>query len=158
MCIRDRFSRTTLRRRDAESIRDSILQVAGRLDNTPFGPADPVEVRPDGLATVKETDRGWRRSIYVRQHRTELPTLLESFDLPQMSPNCVERSSSTVAPQALQLLNDAQVHDLAASFAKRVADEAGADPLARSSTRTRLHSVGRQVPKNGIPHWSHLQT
>lgn len=121
------FSRMPLRRLDAESVRDSILLVSGRLDETQFGPPDEVHVRPDGLVTVRSTDRGWRRSIYALQRRTQLPTLLESFDLPQMSPNCVERPRSTVAPQALQLLNDGQIHGLAKSLAKRVAAEAGTD-------------------------------
>jgi hypothetical protein len=121
------FSRMPLRRLDAESVRDSIVYVAGRLDETQFGPPDEVDVRRDGLITVRATSRGWRRSIYARQRRTELPTLLESFDLPQMSPNCIARANSTVAPQALQLLNDGQIHELSKSLAKRVASEAGGD-------------------------------
>ena len=42
------LSRFPLRRMDAEVIRDSILKVAGRLDRTPFGPADEVEATPQG--------------------------------------------------------------------------------------------------------------
>jgi hypothetical protein len=136
------LSRMTLRRLDAESIRDSILQIASRLDDTPFGPPDAVQIRPDGLATVAETNRGWRRSIYVRQYRTELPTLLESFDLPQMSPNCVGRTNSTVAPQALQLLNDAQIYQLANHFAKRIARESGSN-LSSQVQRAYQIALGR---------------
>lgn len=122
------FSRMPLRRLGAEEIRDSMLLVAGRLDETPFGPPDRVRTRPDGLVTIRETERGYRRSIYALHRRTELPTLLESFDLPQMAPNCTHRSSSTVPTQALQLLNDAQIHDLARQFAERVRRDAGNDP------------------------------
>ena len=93
------FSRMPLRRLDAESIRDTLLAVAGRLDETAFGPADAVEARPDGTFAAVGTVKGWRRSIYVRQRRTEIPTLLEDFDLPAMNPNCIERPMSTVAPQ-----------------------------------------------------------
>ena len=45
-----------------------------------------------------------------------------------MTPNCVDRVDSTVATQALHLMNNGMVDDLADAFAKRVAREAGADP------------------------------
>jgi hypothetical protein len=48
-----------------------------------------------------------------------------------MNPNCVERRDSTVAPQALHLLNNGMIHDLAGKFAARVAREAGSDRAKR---------------------------
>jgi hypothetical protein len=48
-----------------------------------------------------------------------------------MNPNCVERRDSTVAPQALHLMNNGMVQLLAEHFARRVAAEAGADPAKR---------------------------
>jgi hypothetical protein len=125
------LGRMPLKRMEAEVLYDALLQVALRLDARPLDPPDPVEVRPDGLVTPVGTERGWRRSVYVLQRRKELPTLLESFDLPQMTPNCIERVQTTVASQALNLMNDAQVRQLAGAFARRVAQEAGADPARR---------------------------
>ena len=87
-------SRMPMRRLSAEEVRDSLLLTAGRLSTRPFGPPDAVEVRKDGLVTSKLNDGAWRRSVYVRQRRKEMPTLLETFDLPQMNPNCVARTSS----------------------------------------------------------------
>src|SRR5262249_368150 len=110
---------------------DTLLLVAGRLDATRFGPADPVQARPDGLVTPAQTARGWRRLLYVRQTRKQLPTHLENFDYPQMNPNCLERRDSTVAPQALHLLNNGMVQHLAEQFAQRVSREAAADPARR---------------------------
>jgi hypothetical protein len=124
-------SRMPLTRLDAEALYDVLLVVADRLDETPVGPGDAIQARPDGLVTPVETERGWRRAIYVRQTRKQLPTHLESFDYPQMNPNCVERRDSTVATQALHLLNNGMVHALAEHFARRVSREAGADPIAR---------------------------
>ncbi len=121
------WSRMPLTRLDAEALYDTLLSVAGRLDETRFGPADAVQVRPDGLITPTGTDRGWRRLIYVEHTRKQLPTHLENFDYPQMNPNCVERRDSIVAPQALQMLNTGMVHDLAAQFARRVIRKAGTD-------------------------------
>jgi hypothetical protein len=124
-------SRMPLVRLDAEALYDTLLAVAGRLDETPSGPADAVEARADGLVTPAGTDRGWRRMVYVKQARKQLATHLEAFDFPQMNPNCLERRDSTVAPQALYLMNNARVEQLAEQFARRVGSEAGADPAAR---------------------------
>jgi hypothetical protein len=123
------YSRMPLVRLDAEALYDTLLLVAGRLDERPFGPADALSVRPDGLATPKGSARGWRRLIYVRQARKQLPTHLELFDYPQMNPNCLARRDSTVAPQALHMLNNGMVQQLAGSFAERVRREVGSDPV-----------------------------
>lgn len=122
------YSRMPLVRLDAEALYDSLLLVAGRLDETRFGPGDPVTVRPDGLATPQATALGWRRMIYVQQARKRIPTHLETFDYPQMNPNCLERRDSTVATQALHLMNNGMVQQLAEAFAHRVKREVGAEP------------------------------
>jgi hypothetical protein len=122
------WSRMPLQRLSAEQIYDTMLLVAGRLDETRYGPPNAVEVRPDGLVTPVATARGWRRSIYVQQQRKVVVTHLENFDFPQMNPNCIDRRDSTVVPQALQLMNNGMVHHLADEFASRVRHEAGADP------------------------------
>lgn len=121
------LSRMPMRRLDAEQVHDSLFAIAGVLNETPFGKPDPVTVRGDGLVTAQAKNGTWRRSIYVRQRRKEMPTLLETFDLPQMNPNCIERIPSTVVTQPLHLLNNAAVHQLAQTFAKRVQREAGSD-------------------------------
>jgi len=120
-------SRMPLARMEAEIVRDSMLLVAGRLYEKPFGKPDPVEVRDDGLVTSEELPQGWRRSIYVLHRRKEMPTILETFDRPQMMPNCIARPNSTVASQALHLMNNAMVRKLSAAFARRLRDEAGDD-------------------------------
>jgi hypothetical protein len=122
------FSRMPLTRLDAESLYDSMLVLAGRLDERRFGPADALEVRADGLVTPKGTDRGRRRMIYVEVQRKLVPTHLENFDFPQMNPNCIERRDSTVATQALHLMNNGMVRQLAEDFARRVRREAARDP------------------------------
>jgi hypothetical protein len=120
-------SRMPLTRMDAEVLNDSMMLVAGRLDARMFGPADPVLVRDDGLVTPVESGTGWRRSIYVNQRRSNLPTILDNFDYPQMSPACLVRTQSNVAPQALHLLNNATVYEVANYFARRVEKEAGSE-------------------------------
>jgi mono/diheme cytochrome c family protein len=119
------LSHMPLRRMEAEVLHDSLLWVGGRLDETPFGPPDGVIARPDGLVTPQ----GRRRAIYVRQQRKAVPSILESFDLPPMNPNCAERRESTVATQALYLLNDGWVREQARAFAGRLR---GDDPVGRA--------------------------
>src|SRR5256885_15493866 len=115
-------------RLDAEALYDPLLLAAGRLDERRFGPGDRVEVRGDGLVTPVGTATGWRRLIYVEQRRKQIPTHLENFDFPQMNPNCIERCDSTVAPQALHLMNNRMVHELAEHFGRRVIQDVGSDP------------------------------
>ena len=122
------LSRMPMQRLDAEAIYDTMLLVSGRLDERRFGPADRVQARPDGLVTPTESGKGWRRLIYIRQARKEVATHLETFDFPQMNPNCLERRDSIVAPQALHMMNNRMVFDLALNFAKRVKTEMGNDP------------------------------
>ena len=131
------LSRMPMRRMEAESLRDTLLLVAGQLDETRFGPAEPVHVRPDGLVLA-----GQRRSVYVQQLRKQPVSLLESFDLPAMNPNCLQRAESLVAPQALHLMNDTAVRALAERFADRVLRDAGDDP-AQQVRRTYLIALNR---------------
>jgi mono/diheme cytochrome c family protein len=125
------LSRMPMRRLSAEEVRDSLLAVSGQLSLRPFGVPDPVKVEKDGLVVAIVSPQGRRRSIYVRQRRKEMPTLLETFDLPQMNPNCTQRRNSTVVSQPLFLLNNRTVYELAASFASRVRSEVGDDPTAQ---------------------------
>ena len=57
--------------------------------------------------------------------------MFEAFDQPDMVSSCSQRTRSTVAPQALLLMNNAEVLLQAKHFAQRVAVEAGPDPGAQ---------------------------
>ena len=118
------LSRMSMQRMDAESLRDSLLSVAGKIEDSPGGIPDGVSVDQDGLVSAIATARGnWRRSIYLQYRRTEIPTMLATFDYPEMGPNCTERTVSIVSPQSLMLMNNRRVRELAASFARRVEED-----------------------------------
>lgn len=125
------LSHKSMRRMDAEALRDSLLFVSGRLDDRAGGFPDSISVDRDGLISVKpSTDGRWRRSIYLQYRRTEIPSMMATFDYPVMGPNCVSRSVSTVSLQPLMLMNGNHVRELARSFAARVEsllDEGAAD-------------------------------
>jgi hypothetical protein len=63
----------------------------------------------------------------VFQRPTETPTLLEAYDFPEMSPNCLMRRQSNVPTQALQMMNSDQIWEFARYMAGRIIDEAGPD-------------------------------
>lgn len=117
------LSRMPLRRLDAEALYDSILRATGRLDPTPFGEPDPVEVLASGEIVVKSAKKGRRRAIYILRRRKTPVTLLDVFDLPQLNPNCTLRGHSTVATQALQIRNGETVRGHARFLAGRLMDQ-----------------------------------
>jgi hypothetical protein len=121
------LSRMTMRRLDAEQIYDSILKITGRLNSKQFGPPEEVEVNPNKEVVAKGSEVGFRRGIYIVQRATTPVTLLEVYDLPRMTPNCVERSRSNVPTQALQMMNSRQMWELARYMAGRAIDEVGED-------------------------------
>ena len=117
------LSRMSLRRMDSEALYDSILRVTGRLDNRPFGSPDEVTAKDSGEIVVEGTTAGWRRAVYILRRRKTPPTMLDVFDLPQLNPNCTERAESTVAPQALQMMNGETTRGHARYLAGRLIDE-----------------------------------
>jgi hypothetical protein len=147
------YGRMKLRRIDAESLRDSMLAVSGKLNSERFGPAmpiardeagrvltgqqktngngDPVLVEPIG-------ENAFRRSIYGEVKRSLPLTVLEAFDEPVMSPNCAMRENSTAAPQALLMLNDTFVAQQAAFFAERLQSENPGDLRAQINRAWKL--------------------
>lgn len=136
------LSRFPFRRLEAEAIRDSVLKVAGRLDLTPFGPADDVTVAGNDEVRVDETESGLRRSVYVVRRRKTPVTMLELFDAPRVMLNCLRRPHSTVAPQALQLWNSTMVRSNARLFAKRVLDATGKS-VSEQIRRVYLEALSR---------------
>jgi hypothetical protein len=119
------LSRMPLTRVDAEALRDSILFIAGRLEEVPGGPPELLFVRHDGMVMTPDFSARERRSIYLQQRRATVHTMLDLFDYPQMGPNCSQRGNTAVATQALFLLNNSLIRRLADALAQRVTEEAG---------------------------------
>lgn len=110
------------RRLPAEAIRDSLLAIAGQLNPTLSGPSVWPEL-PRGFSTreawkvsTAPADRH-RRSVYIHAKRNLPYPLLEAFDLPDMHESCARRTQTTIAPQALMLLNSEIVLDLSRQLA-----------------------------------------
>jgi hypothetical protein len=118
------LSRMPLRRMDAETLYDSLVQVAGRLDDELYGAATEPKVTEDKEVIVEPDKAGYRRSIYVMRRRQTPVSLMDAFDQPAMTPNCPERRMSNVATQALHMMNGSMTWELSRYLAGRVLDEA----------------------------------
>ncbi len=146
------YGSARLRRLDAETLRDSMLQISGLLNEKRFG--RPVPVMADRVgrfvigkenlnagrpgAVVPMHGEQYRRTIFVQQRRSRPLSMLDVFDLPRMEPNCNRRSTSTVATQALLMLNSDHIAELADHFSDRVRTERPNDLTAQIAHAWRL--------------------
>ncbi|HZW30346.1 MAG TPA: DUF1553 domain-containing protein, partial [Isosphaeraceae bacterium] len=112
------LGRMSPHRLEAEPIRDSMLFLAGRLDRTPGGPATADLNRP-------------RRSLYVQTVRQDRGNFSILFDAANPEQSVESRSVSTVAPQALFLVNSSFVQAQAQALARRLLDQVPGDETAR---------------------------
>jgi hypothetical protein len=107
-----RMNRTRL---DAETVRDSVLLLSARLDDTMYGPPvqhfivkPGVHVTPDADYDAFDVDApaARRRSVYSYIFRTRPDPLLQALDCPDASQSAPVRVTSVGATQALALWDD----------------------------------------------------
>ncbi len=118
-------------RLDAESVRDTILQITGLIDLKMGGPSvkqfvyeDPsIDLTPKAgyEAFNVDSDEGRRRSVYRYLFRTLPDPFMDSLDCPDPSQLTARRTESVTALQALSMLNDRFVVRYSAHLAQRVA-------------------------------------
>jgi hypothetical protein len=153
------LGRMSVRRLEAEELRDAILAASGRLNATMLGPPLPVALDESGQVLVGIDTRDsagrqngkprsldgaeFRRSLYVQIRRSMPLSFTEAFDPPTLSPNCDRRTTSTVAPQSLSLMNNEFVTDQSEVFADRVCRSCDPSPDCRVRLAWRL-ALGRE--------------
>jgi hypothetical protein len=164
------------RRLDAEATRDALLAVSGALLPKDSGPAiwppvadEILDAQPGILEThsdqaARDRKQAWYtspadqvdvRSVFLIQKRVLKLPFLQPFDLPDPTVSCGRRDCTTVAPQALQLLNSAFATRMAGTLAKRVDGEQ--DPIASAAwlalcreLRPKEAALGRRL---GLAAW-----
>jgi hypothetical protein len=145
------LSRMNRRRLDGDSIRDTVLAVAGTLNLKMGGvgvipPLTREEIlaarMPDLWPTNPDPSEHTRRSIYLQMKRSMTLPMLQIFDAPDTAASCPKRESSTVAPQALAMMNSEFSVAQAEQFAARIRKQAGDDPEAAVEAAWRL-ALGR---------------
>jgi hypothetical protein len=116
-------------RLDAESVRDAVLGVSGKLNRTMGGPSvkhfvqsPGIHVTPtvDYLAFEVDSPGSYRRSVYRFLFRTLPDPFMDVLDCPDASQFAAARASSVTALQALALLNDRFLVRQSEHFAARV--------------------------------------
>jgi len=104
------LSHASVRRLDAESLRDAVLTASGRLDRTLYGLPIPTP-QPPGLTDDKKpvsgpVDGHGRRSVYLNVRKNFPVEFLEVFDRPRPTLPVGRRNVSNQPAQALALMND----------------------------------------------------
>jgi cytochrome c553 len=149
----DLLWRQNMRRLDAEAIRDSLLAVSGDLNPARGGRGFFPRPSRELIAGGSRPGNGWsvstpvecnRRSIYAYEKRSMLPSLLDTFDFNNTAMPSGERSVTTVAPQALMLLNDDFLQQQSAEFAKRVLNES---KLGQSQQPEHSEQIFKQIDR-----------
>ena len=122
-----------LERMDAEPLRDSILQVAGRLDCQLGGKSVPLRNRQfvfDHTSIDHTKYDSIRRTVYLPIIRNHLYSLLEQFDFPDPTMPVGSRNTSMVSVQMLLLMNADWIIDSASLLARR-SQEFSSEPSRR---------------------------
>ena len=128
--------RMNARRLDAESVRDAVLSVSGKLNGDMFGPGYrdfeyQEEYAPVYRYITPDSPDLWRRSIYRFAVRTTTHQFLTTLDCPSPANLVPARNVTTTALQSLALLNNDFIWRQSDHFAKRLLAEAGVDPAAQ---------------------------
>ncbi len=155
------------RRLEAEAIRDCVLQLSGKLNLQAGGPGfllfriDRENVHHYfPLETFAEDQ--FRRMIYMTKIRQEQDDVFGSFDCPDGGQTMPDRTSSTTALQALNLLNSRFMIEQAGYLADRLQVAAGKDPAAqvrlayelafsRTPDAAELQDAVQFVQEHGLP-------
>ena len=155
------------RRLEAEGIRDSLLLVAGSLDESMGGPGfSGFEVQLENVRHYFPKTRyeasDWRRMIYMTKVRQELDSVFGLFDCPDGNQVVPRRSRSTTPLQALNLFNSSfvlQQSELFAGQLKRIAGVQVKDQvqhaflrsLGRAPTSDEQEEAVAFVTEHGLP-------
>lgn len=125
-----------VRRLEAESIRDSMLFVSGRLDPTLFGPPiNPYRTAEDSAKRLFSgpIDGGGRRSLYTKMTLMEPPRFLALFNQPIPKLTTGKRDVTNVPDQALALLNDPFVVEVSRRWSEELLKDDAKTPENRAA-------------------------
>jgi len=149
------FWRFPRRRLEVEAIRDAVLAASGQLNRQLYGPCMYPKIPDDALRSGYDPNKVWkpfnerdasRRTIYAYVKRTLIVPFLETFDFCDTTQSTARRDITTVAPQALELLNGEFIARQSRHFAQRLEQEAGDDRATQIELAYRL-ALGRSASR-----------
>lgn len=144
------------RRLEAEAIRDSLLVVSGRLDPQLYGrPIKPPRPAEDAMKRLFSgpLDGHGRRSLYLEMSIMEPPKFLTGFNLPDLKLPTGRRDVTSGPVQALMLLNDPFVVQMAEHWAARLMQDGLTNPEQRVR-RMFAHALGRLPSAEETQRWT----
>ncbi len=136
------LTRMRRRRLEGEAIRDALLAVTGQLSSRREGqgvrPPLPEELvgtllKNQWTVTKDEKDHT-RRSLYLFVRRNLRFPIFEVFDQPDTNASCDVRPRSTIAPQALTMMNSELTFTAAQTLAFQVLADVNLTDAARIRT------------------------
>ncbi|HYG77015.1 MAG TPA: DUF1553 domain-containing protein [Planctomycetota bacterium] len=142
--------RMNRRRLTAEEIRDSVLQVAGKLDLTMYGPGfqdftiDKPQHSPHYLYDQFDPNdpKGHRRAIYRFIVRSQQQPFMTTLDCADPSMQVDKRNESISALQALAMMNNSLMLAMSKHFAASL--EKGEGDLTSQIERGWYSALGRK--------------
>jgi hypothetical protein len=134
------------RRLSSEEIRDAILASSGKLDNVRIEASPAKELKvielpnngPLARKLVDQANSSLKRSVYLPLLRDIVPPALAVFDPAEQGMVTGSRATTTVAPQALYLLNDPFVRKQSLTLAERLNERSDLDIKTRVTQAYRL--------------------
>jgi hypothetical protein len=139
--------RANVRRLEAEAIRDAILAVGGVLDKNRGGSMLHVKNREylfDHTSKDTTSYDSRRRSLYLPVIRNHLYDVFQLFDYPDPAIPSGDRATTTVAPQALFLMNSDWAMKICDHLAESLLKDAGLDDAGRVR-RLYFKAYGREA-------------
>jgi hypothetical protein len=144
------------RRLEAESIRDALLAVSGRLDPRIGGrPVEPYRTAVDlsKRLLAGPLDGEGRRSLYLKMSIMEPPKFLVGFNLPDLKLPTGRRDATNVPAQALIMLNDPLVQLLAEQWGERLV--LGLETTVEARIRQMfVQAYGREPTEAELKRWT----
>jgi len=130
------WHRMAVRRLEAESIRDAVLSVSGKMNSQMYGPGVRPHLTDFMVGRGRPTESGpldgdGRRSIYLTVRRNFLTPMFLAFDYPTPFTTIGRRGTSNVPAQALAMMNNPLVIEQAGHWAERVLALPDASPSDR---------------------------
>ena len=126
------------RRLSAEEVRDTILDIAGKLTRATEGTSPIPDGGPgfrlyrfmqDNVSTYTPLDKHnedtYRRAVYHQNVRASVVDLMTDFDQPDCTSSAPRRAETTTPLQALTMLNHSFTFDMAGALADRLKRDVG---------------------------------
>lgn len=122
------------KRIEAEIMRDAMLAVSDTLNPEAGGPGFKPYIAPEANQArnvqgerypedAKDDASTRRRSVYMFHKRLIPYPMFQAFDRPDLMTSCARRQNTTVAPQAMVILNDRFVRSVSRDFARRLIED-----------------------------------